>query len=151
MKKEYIRDSCLKRGDLGRFLIEGGGGGGGTWPKSGECFHYCMYIMLILLLWNLNNLCVMNHLWPLMLCSLLSFLNTLWFIGTSNVMYSCTSCTQVHELPQSEKNITILENEQCYFKHSHIKYSSTLLTYQVIVVSALLDKCTIISMTTLGY
>ena len=110
-----------------------------------------IYIMLILRLWDMSILWVVDHLWPLVLCSLLSLLSTLWFIGTSNVMYNHTSCTQVHELPQSKKNITILENERCYFKHSHIKYSSTLLTYQVIAVSALFDKCTIISMTTLGY
>ena len=42
-------------------------------------------LMLILLLWDLSTLCVVDYLWPLILCSLLSFFSTLWFIGTSNV------------------------------------------------------------------
>ena len=45
-----------------------------------HCFHNCIYI--------LHNNCiyiVVDHLWPLILHSLLSFLSTLWFIGASNV------------------------------------------------------------------
>ena len=30
-----------------------------------NCFHDCIYITLILLLWDLSTLCVVNHLWPL--------------------------------------------------------------------------------------
>ena len=44
-----------------------------------------IYIMPILFLWDLSTLFVVDHLWPLTLRSLLSLLNTLWFIGTSNV------------------------------------------------------------------
>ena len=50
-----------------------------------HCFHDCMYITPILLLWDLSTVCIMNHLWPLMLRSLLCLLSTFWFIGTSNV------------------------------------------------------------------
>ena len=42
-------------------------------PKSiQEC------IVLILLLWDLSTLCVVDHLWPLILCSLPRLLSTLW-------------------------------------------------------------------------
>ena len=54
-----------------------------------RCFHDCIYIRPILLLWDLSTLCVVDHLWPLILSSLLCLLSTVWFIGTSN------------ELPQS--------------------------------------------------
>ena len=30
-----------------------------------HCFHDSMYITLVLLLWDLNTLCVVDHLWPL--------------------------------------------------------------------------------------
>ena len=50
-----------------------------------HCFPDSIYIMLILRLWDLSTLCVVNHLWPLILCFLLSLFSTLWFIGTSNV------------------------------------------------------------------
>ena len=50
-----------------------------------HCFHDYIYITLILLLWDLSTLCVVDHLWPLILRSLLCLLSTLWFIGTSNV------------------------------------------------------------------
>ena len=46
---------------------------------------YIYIYMLILLLWDLSTVCVVDHLWPLILCSLLSLLSTLWFIGISNV------------------------------------------------------------------
>ena len=52
-----------------------------------NCTQACpsIYIMLILLLWDLSTLCVLDHLQPLKLCSLLSLFSFLWFIGTSNV------------------------------------------------------------------
>ena len=50
-----------------------------------HCFHDYIYITLILLLWDLSTMCVVDHLWPLILRSLLCLLSTLWFIGTSNV------------------------------------------------------------------
>ena len=50
-----------------------------------HCFHDCIYITPIFILWHLSTLCIVNDLWPLMLPSLFSFLSTLWFIGTSNV------------------------------------------------------------------
>ena len=31
-----------------------------------HCFHDCIYIMHILLLWDLSTLCVVDHLWPLL-------------------------------------------------------------------------------------
>ena len=52
-----------------------------------RCICIYMYIRLILLLWDFSTLCVVDHLWPLVLCSLLSLLSTFWFIGTSNVFY----------------------------------------------------------------
>ena len=55
------------------------------------CFHDYIYITPILLLWDLRTLCVVDHLLPLILHSLLSSLITLWFIGTSNV-YSFIMC-----------------------------------------------------------
>ena len=33
--------------------------------RRAHCFHDCIYITLILLLWNLNTLCVVDHLWAL--------------------------------------------------------------------------------------
>ena len=56
-----------------------------------HCFHYCIYIMAILVLWYLSTLCIVDHLWSLILSSLLNLLNTLWFIGTSNV-WPCIMC-----------------------------------------------------------
>ena len=50
-----------------------------------HCFHDCIHITPILLLWDLTTLCVVDHLWPFILRSLLSLLKTLWFIGTSTV------------------------------------------------------------------
>ena len=44
-----------------------------------------IYITLILLLWDFSTLCVVDHLWPLTLCSLFNLLSTSWFIGKSNV------------------------------------------------------------------
>ena len=41
------------------------------------CFHDTIYIMSVLLLWDLSTLCVMDHLWPLILHSLFSLLSTL--------------------------------------------------------------------------
>ena len=64
-----------------------------------HCFHNNIYIMLILLLRDLSTLCIVDHLWPLILRSLLSLLITLWLIGTSNAYR--TLCVQVHELSQS--------------------------------------------------
>ena len=34
-------------------------------PGRAHCFHDCIYITLILLLWDLSTLCVVDHLWPL--------------------------------------------------------------------------------------
>ena len=39
-----------------------------TWARCvqrANCFHYCIYIMPILLLWDLSTLWVMDHFWPL--------------------------------------------------------------------------------------
>ena len=71
---------------------------------------YYIYIKPISLLRDLSTLCVVDHLRPPILRSLLSLLSILWFIGTSNVqsyifsslvpaMCNRTSCPQVHELP----------------------------------------------------
>ena len=32
--------------------------------RRAHCFYDCIYIMLILLLWDLNVLCIVDHLWP---------------------------------------------------------------------------------------
>ena len=55
--------------------------------RRAYCFHDCIYIFItpILLLWDLSTLCVVNHLWPLILRSLFCLFSTLWFIGTSNM------------------------------------------------------------------
>ena len=53
--------------------------------REGTVFSWLYYITFILLLWDLSALCIVDHLWPLILCSLLSLLSSLWFIGTSNV------------------------------------------------------------------
>ena len=50
-----------------------------------HCFHDYMCTTPTLLLRDLSTLRVVEHLWPFILCSLLSLLSTLWFIGTSNV------------------------------------------------------------------
>ena len=53
------------------------------------CFQDYIYIMSTFLLWDLSTLCVVDHIWPLILCSLLGLLSSLWFTGTSNVyMYN---------------------------------------------------------------
>ena len=64
-----------------------------------HCFHDCIYITLILLLWSLSALCVVNSLWPLILSPCLAC----WALFGSLVpaMCNCTSCAQVYELPQS--------------------------------------------------
>ena len=53
--------------------------------RRAHCIHDCIYITPILLLLDLSPLCVIDHLWPLILWSLLCLLSTLWLIGTSNV------------------------------------------------------------------
>ena len=53
---------------------------------TAHSFYDCMYITPILLLWDLSTLCVVDHLWPLRLCSLLRLLNT--------------PCVRVHHVPK---------------------------------------------------
>ena len=53
-----------------------------------------IYITAILIFWDLSTLCVVDHLWSLVLCSLLSLLSTLWLICTSKC--NSTWCAQVH-------------------------------------------------------
>ena len=65
-----------------------------------HCFHDNKYITLILLLLNSSTLYVVGHLWPLILCSLLSLLSTL-FGSLVLAMCNRTSCVQVRELPKS--------------------------------------------------
>ena len=45
-----------------------------------------VYIMLTLLPWDLKTLRIVDHLWLLIILSLLDLLNTLWFISTNNVL-----------------------------------------------------------------
>ena len=45
-----------------------------------------VYIMLILLPWDLSTLCIMDHLCILIMLSLLGLLSTLWFISINNVL-----------------------------------------------------------------
>ena len=83
-----------------------------------HCFHDCIYIMLNLLLWDLSTLCFVDHLWPLILRSLLCLFSILWFIGTSK--WNRTSCAQVHELPQSHCGYNL---EGTLFSWLHIYYA----------------------------
>ena len=53
--------------------------------RRAHFFHDYIYITAIFLWWDLGTLRVMDHLRPFTLCSLLGLMNTLWFIGTSNV------------------------------------------------------------------
>ena len=41
--------------------------------RRAHCFHDCIYITPILLLWDLSTLCVVDHLWPLYICLRTSF------------------------------------------------------------------------------
>ena len=50
-----------------------------------HCFHDYIYITLILLLWDLSTPCLVDHLWALILRSLLCLMSSLWFIDSSNV------------------------------------------------------------------
>ena len=59
--------------------------------RSAHCFHDYIYVTLILVLWDLRTLCVVHHLWPLILRAPLRLLSTLFFIGTSNVE-PCNMC-----------------------------------------------------------
>ena len=65
------------------------------------CFQDYIYIMSTFLLWDLSTLCVVDHIWPLILCSLLGLLSSLWFTGTSNVYMFIHVYAKVYELPQS--------------------------------------------------
>ena len=57
--------------------------------ERAHCFHDYIYITPILLLYNLSSLCVVDHLWHMTTTYIIllakSLLNTLWFIGTTNV------------------------------------------------------------------
>ena len=44
----------------------------GVITRRAHCFHDCIYINPILLLWDLSTLCVVDHLWPLTTFPLLS-------------------------------------------------------------------------------
>ena len=55
--------------------------------------------MLILLLWELSTLYLVDHLWPLILRSLLRFVEHSGSLVPA--MWNRTSCAQVHEFPQS--------------------------------------------------
>ena len=52
--------------------------------QKGTLFSWS-HIYYVHLLWDLSMLCVVDHLLPLILSSLLSLLSILWFISTSNV------------------------------------------------------------------
>ena len=58
-----------------------------------HCFQDYIYNKSILFLWDLRTVWALDHLWRLILRYFL------WFIGTAISKY--TSCTKVHELPQS--------------------------------------------------
>ena len=47
-----------------------------------RCFHDYIYVTPIFLLWDLSTMCVVDHLWSLILRLLLSLLSTIWFIGS---------------------------------------------------------------------
>ena len=56
----------------------------GTWCMVTHC-------------WYQWTKCVVDHLWPIILCFLLSLLSTLWFIGTSNEpMNPLVHCTNIY-------------------------------------------------------
>ena len=52
-----------------------------------HCFPDCMYITLILLLRDLSILCVVDHLWPFILCSLHSLLSLLTLLNLNTYMH----------------------------------------------------------------
>ena len=81
-----------------------------------HCFHDYIYITPILLLWDLSTLCVVDHIWPLILHSFFSLLSTLWFIGTSNVP-KCMSC---------HKAVVVITGSGFFF---FIKFSIWRITY----------------------
>ena len=63
------------------------------------CFYDCIYIMLILLLWDLSTVCRGS----LMTTYVMLLALACWALFGSLVpaMCNCASCAQVHELPQS--------------------------------------------------
>ena len=50
-----------------------------------HCFHDCIYITLILFLWDLSTLCVVDHLWPLIYIYLTSIYTIILYI--LNILY----------------------------------------------------------------
>ena len=72
----------------------------------------------LLLLWDLNALCIVDHLWLIILCSLLNLLST--FGSLVLAMCNRTSCAQVHELSQSHCGIN---RKGTLFSWSHIYYA----------------------------
>ena len=52
-----------------------------------HCFHDCMYIMPILLLWDLSTLCVVNHLW-LFVYTFMYFYILLYYLKTLFLDYT---------------------------------------------------------------
>ena len=69
----------------------------GIWRTVTHCFSWLhVYIMLILLPWDLSTLRIVDHLWLLIIRFLLGLLSSLVLI-TCN----CTSCTHVYELAQN--------------------------------------------------
>ena len=81
-----------------------------------HCFHDNIYITLILPLWDLGTLCVMDHLWQLISCFLLSLLSTLWFIGTSNMQpYHVPKCISWHKA-----TVVITGRSHCFHDNIYV-------------------------------
>ena len=94
---------------------------------SAHCLHDYIYIIPILLFWDLSTLCVGNHLWPLISCSLLSLLSTLWLIGTSNVyptVHRVPTCMSCH------KPIVVIIGRAHYF-HDYMYIMPILLLWDL--------------------
>ena len=73
--------------------------------------------IVILLLWDLSTLCVVDHLWPLVLRSLLCLLSTL-------LVYWYRQCVTVHHVPKSmscRKPIVVITGRaHCFYDYIYI-------------------------------
>ena len=99
----------------------------GIWRTVTHCFSWLhVYITLILLPWDLSTLRIVNHLWLLIIRSLLGLLSSL-----VPITCNCTSCTHVYELAQNhcgDKSLIIvmLKDRFLYFlcKKSYLQFES---------------------------
>ena len=74
-----------------------------------HCFHDNVHITPILLLWDLSTLCVMDHLWLLILRPLLRLFRAVWFTDTSVTVHHVPKCINYH------KAIVVITGTAHYF------------------------------------